>query len=74
MLCITIDNDSNNTVERSCHSAHQAVSRLTECHIYMMISCVHRKSQCRAGVSGDINKSFECVTITDSKFYNRVLV
>ena len=33
-----------------------------------MVSCVHRKYQTRAGVSGDINKTLECVTITDSKF------
>ena len=39
-----------------------------------MVSCVHRKCQIRAGVSGDVNKTFECVTITDSKFSNRVLV
>ena len=30
--------------------------------------------QTRAGVSGDINKSFECVTKTDSKFFNRVWI
>ena len=33
-----------------------------------MVSCVHRKCQTRAGVSGDINKSFECVTLTDINF------
>ena len=38
-----------------------------------MVSCVHRKFQTRAGLSGDINKSFEYVTIADSKFSNRVL-
>ena len=38
-----------------------------------MVCCVHRKRQTRAGVSGDFNKQFECVTITDSKFSNRVL-
>ena len=73
MICITIDNGSNNTVGGSCQSAHQAKSRFTVHHIDM-VSCVHRKCQTRAGVSGDINKSFECVTITDSKFSNRVLV
>ena len=31
------------------------------------------KCQTRAGVSGDINKTLECVTITDSKLSNRVL-
>ena len=58
----------------SCYSVHQAVSRFAE-HYIDMVSCVHRKKfQTLAGASGDINKSFECVTITDSKFSNRVLV
>ena len=39
-----------------------------------MVSCVHSKCQTRTGVSGDVNKTLECVTITDSKFSNRVLV
>ena len=56
---------TNNTVGGSCYSAHQAVSRFAEHHIDMA-SCVHRKCQIRAGVSGDINKSFKCVTMTDS--------
>ena len=38
-----------------------------------MVSCVHHQSQIRADVSSDVNKTFECVTITDSKFSNRVL-
>ena len=38
-----------------------------------MVSCVHRKCQTRAGVSGDVSKTLECATITDSKFSNRVL-
>ena len=63
---------SNNNVVRSYYSAHQAVSKFAEHHIDM-ISCVHRKWQTRACVSEDINKSFECVTITDSKFSSRVL-
>ena len=63
----------NNTVWGSCYSAHQAVRRFAEHHIDM-VSCVHRKCQTRAGVSGDINKSLEHVPITDSKFSNRVLV
>ena len=32
------------------------------------------KYQTQAGLLGDINKSFECVTITDSKFPNKDLV
>ena len=70
---IAIENGSNNTVWGSYYSAHQAVSKFEEHHIDM-VSSVHRKCQTRAGVSGDINESFECVTITDSKFSNRVLV
>ena len=73
LICITIANGSNNTVGGSCCSAQQAVSRFAEHHIDM-VSCVHRKCQTRAGVSGDINQSFECVTITDSKFSNRGVV
>ena len=42
-------------------------------HHIDMVSYVHRKCQTRAGVSGDVNKTRECVTITDSKFSNRVL-
>ena len=54
----------------SCYSTHQAVIRFVE-HYIDMVSCVHRKFRTQAG---DINKSFECVTITDGKFSNRVLV
>ena len=73
LIGITIDKGSNNTVGGSCYSAHQPVSRFAEHHIDM-VSFAHRKCQTRAGVSGDINKSFECATLTDSKFLNRVLV
>ena len=73
MICIAIDNDSNKTVVGSCYSAHQAVSKFAKHHIDM-VSCVHRKHQTRAGVSGNVNKTLECVTITVSKFCNRVLV
>ena len=72
LICITIDNASDNTVGGSCYFVHQAVSRFAEHHIDM-VSSVHCKCQTRAGVSEDINKSFECVTITDSKIANRVL-
>ena len=68
-----IDNGSINTVGGSCYSARKAVSRFPEDHIDM-VSCVHRKCLTRAGVSRDINKSFECVIITDSKLSNRVMV
>ena len=73
MICIAIDNGSNNTVGGSCYSSHQAVTKFAEHHIDM-VSCIHRKCQTRAGVSGDVNKTLECVTKTDSKFSNRVLV
>ena len=72
MICIAIDNSSDNTVGGSYYSAHQAVGKFAEHHIDM-VSCVHRKCHNRAGVSGDINKTLECVTITDSKLSNRVL-
>ena len=72
-MCITIGNAKNNTVGGSCYSAHQAVSKFAE-HQIDMASCVHRKCPTRAGVSGDVNKTFECVTITDGKFSHRVLV
>ena len=72
MICITIDNGSDNTVEGSYYSAHQAVGKFAE-HYIDMVSCVHRKCQTRAGVSGDINKTLECVTITESKLSNRAL-
>ena len=72
MICIAIDNGSDNTVDGSYYSAHQAVGKFAEHHIDM-VSCVHRKCPTRAGVSGDVNKMLECVTITDSKLSNRVL-
>ena len=73
MICIAIDNGSDNTVGGSYYSAHQAVGKFVEHHIDM-VSCVHRKCQTLAGVSGDVKKTLECVTIADSKFSNRVLV
>ena len=72
MICIAIDNGSDNTVGGSYNSAHQAVGKFAEHHIDM-VSCVHRECQTRAGISGDVNKTLACVTITDSKFSNRVL-
>ena len=68
-----IDIGSNNTVGGSCYSSHQAVSKFAEHHIDI-VSCAHRKCQTRAGVSGDVKNTLECVTITDSKFSNRVPV
>ena len=47
MICIAIDNGSNNTVGGSYYPAHQAVSNFAEHHIDM-VSCVHRKWQTRA--------------------------
>ena len=73
MICIAIDNGSDNAVGGSCYSAQQTVGKFVEHHIDM-VSCVHRKCQTRAGVSGDVNKTLECVTITDCQFSNRVLV
>ena len=73
MICITIDNGINNTVGGSYYSAHQAVGKFSEHHIDM-VSCAHHKCQTRAGVSGDVNMTLECVTIADSKLSNRVLV
>ena len=72
-LCIAIGNGSNNTIGASYYSAHQAACTFSEHHVDMA-SCVHRKCQTRAGVSGDVNKTFECVTITDRKFSNKVLI
>ena len=58
MIYIAIDNGSNNTVGGSYYSAHQAVRKFVE-HLIDMVSCVHRKSQTRSGVSGDVNKKLE---------------
>ena len=65
-------NGSDNTVGESYYSAHQAVDKFAQLHIGM-VCCVHRKCQTRAGVSGDVDKTLECVTITDIKLPNRVL-
>ena len=72
MICIAIDNVSDNTVGGRYYPAHQAVGKFAE-HDIDMVSSVHRKCQTRAGVSGVVNKTLECVTITDSKLSNRVL-
>ena len=55
------------------YPAHQAASRFVEDH-NDMVSYVDRKCPTRAGVCGRMTKSFECVTIPDSKFSARVLV
>ena len=73
MISIAIDNRSNNTVGESYSSTHQAVGKFAEHHIDMA-SYVHRKCNTRAGVSGDVSKTLECISITDSKFSNRVLI
>ena len=36
-----------------------------------MVSCFYRNCPTRTGVSGDVNKTIECVTITDSKFSDK---
>ena len=72
MICIAIDNGSDNTVGGSNDSALQAVGKFAK-PLIDLVSCVHRKCQTRAGVFWDVNKTLECVTITDSKFSNGVL-
>ena len=57
-----------------CSSSCKQICGTPHCYHIDMVSCAHRKCQTRAGVSGDVNKSFECVTITDSQFTNWVLV
>ena len=39
-----------------------------------MVSCVHRLLKIQAGLSGHSNKSFECVSIADNRFSDRVVV
>ena len=73
MISIAIDNGRNYTVGEGCYSAHQAVSKFAEFN-NDMVRAVSRKCQTRAGVSGDVYKTLECVTTTDRKFSNRVLV
>ena len=68
MISIAIDNGRNNTVFGGCYSPHQAVSKFAEHNIVEFIA-----NDSRAGVSGDVYKTLECVTKTDSKFSNRVL-
>ena len=73
MISIAIDNGRHNTIGGCCYSAHQAVSKFAE-HNIDMFSWVSRKYQTQAGVSGDVYKTLECVSKTDSKFSDRVLV
>ena len=72
MIRIAMYNGSDNTVGGSYYSAHQAAGKFAE-HYIDLVSCVHRKCPTRAGVSGDVTKTLECVTITESKLSNRVL-
>ena len=72
MICISIDYGRKNTVGESSYSVHQAITKFAEHHMDI-VSSGQCKFQTRAGVSGDVNKTLECFTITDSKFYNRVL-
>ena len=69
MICIAIDNDSNSTVGGSCYSSHQAVGKFAEHHIDMVSGNGRLEL-----VSEDVNKTLECITITDSTFCNGVLV
>ena len=62
MICIAIDNGSDNTVGGSCYSAHQAVRKFAE-HRIDMVSCGHRKCLSRAGVSRDISRSGVVVVV-----------
>ena len=73
MISIAIVNGRNNTVRGGCHSANQAVSKFAD-HNIDMVSLVHRKCPSRTCVYGDDYKTLECVTKTDSKFSNRVLI
>ena len=73
MIRIAFDNGRNNTVGGGCYSAHQGVSTFAE-HNIDMVSRVRHKCQTRSGVSGDVYKTLECVTKTDSISFLRVLV
>ena len=66
MICITIDNGSNNTVGGSCYSACIAESRFMEDYIGI-VSCALRKCRTLAGISGHSNKSYESITAAGSK-------
>ena len=63
MISIAIDNARDNTVGGGCNSAHQAVSKFAEHNIDMVLSSSQMP-----------DSTLECVTKTDSKFSNRVLV
>ena len=79
--CLTVQTDNKHRYWQwqtqycwgGCYSAHQAVRKFAE-HNINMVSWVSRKCQTQAGVSGNVYKTLECVTKTDSKFSNRVLV
>ena len=72
MIRIAIDIGSNKYCWRKLLLFSSSCKQFEEHHIGM-VSCVHRKCQTRDGVSGDVNKMLECVTIIHSKFSNRVL-
>ena len=55
---MVVDNGSDNTVGGRYYSAHQSEGKFAEHHIDM-VSCIHRKCQTRAGVSGDVYKTLE---------------
>ena len=57
MICIAIDNGSDNTVGESYYSAHQAVGKFVKHHLDM-VSCVHCKCQ-MCGLSCAVTEKFE---------------
>ena len=82
-MYITIYNGNNNPVGSSCFSAHQAVSKFSEYYIiiygHAVVSIANAKLQLvyrRTLINRLFSTAwYECITITvtDSKFSNRVL-
>ena len=70
-MCNAVDNRSNNTIEGSCHPTHQAVSSFLKDHLCVQLSSLEVPYY---SGSMNFNKSFEWVTINDSKFVAVVLV
>ena len=63
--------DEHHIDEHHIAEHHIDEHHIAEHHIDMA-SCVHCKCRTQADVSGDVNKTLECITITDSNFSNRV--
>ena len=71
MICISIHNGGHNTAGEAVTLLKADLRSTT---LIWSVEFIANDRLDRAGVSVDINKSFEWITVTDSQFSSRVLV